>query len=206
MDRLKQGIHQFRTEVFPQQRELLERLAREGQTPHTLVITCSDSRIKVDEWTQADPGEFFVIRNAGNIVPPWGSVQHSGVTASIEYSVRVLPIENVIIAGHSHCSAITAVLKPDIVKNMPSVKSWLEHARDARTRAEQKFPDVDGPRMLRKTIAENVLLQRENLLTFPCVKEKVQVGALKVFPWVLEFETGCVWEYDDAAEKWAVLE
>ncbi|MBZ0138084.1 MAG: carbonic anhydrase [Planctomycetes bacterium] len=206
MDRLKKGIHDYRRDVFPQQKELLERLAKEGQKPHTLVIACSDSRVRVTEWTGADPGEFFVIRNAGNIVPPWDSVEHSGVTASIEYAIRVLPIENVIIAGHSHCGAITAVLKPEQMANMPSVRKWLDHAQNARTRAEQKFPDSDDTRKLRKTIAENVLLQVENLKTFPCVQEKVAAGTIKIFPWVVEFETGNVWEYDTATEKWGVLE
>jgi len=206
MDRLKAGIHHFRTEVFPQQKELLEKLALEGQKPHTLVIACSDSRIKLDEWTRADPGEFFVIRNAGNVVPPWDSVEHSGVTASIEYAIRVLPIHNVIIAGHSHCGAITAVMHPEQMENMPSVKAWLEHAKEARTRAETKFPEVDETRILRKAIAENVLLQVENLKGFPCVQEKLEAGTLKIFPWVLEFETGNVYEYNYEAQLWIVLE
>ena len=155
--------------------------------------------------TGCGPGELFIVRNAGNIIPQYGKYM-GGVTASIEYAIRVLPIHNVIIAGHSHCGAITAVMHPEQMENMPSVKAWLEHAKEARTRAETKFPEVDETRILRKAIAENVLLQVENLKGFPCVQEKLEAGTLKIFPWVLEFETGNVYEYNYEAQLWIVLE
>lgn len=202
MERLKQGIREYRTNVFPQQQELLQRLAAEGQKPHTLVIACSDSRIKVNEWTSADPGEFFVIRNAGNIVPPPGSPTN-GVSASIEYAIENLPIEHVIVAGHSHCGAVTALFSPEQLDALPEVKAWLEYALEARLRAEQKFPDVEGERRIRKGVAENVLLQLEHLREYPCVHRRVDDGQLELYAWVFEFETGHTWEHDPATRQWA---
>ncbi len=205
MDRLRDGIRKFRNETFPQQRELMETLAREGQKPHTLVIACSDSRIQFSDWTQADPGEFFIIRNAGNIVPH-PSVP-TGVSASIDYALEFLPIRNVIVAGHSHCGAVTALFdEVDESDGISSVEAWLLHAGEARERTRAKHPDCDRNETIRHAIGENVLLQIENLRQYESVKARSDDQALEIIGWVLEFETGTVWEYDAATDQWAAIE
>jgi carbonic anhydrase len=205
MERLKQGIRRYRENVFPQQRELLEKLAREGQKPHTLVIACSDSRIKVSEWTQADPGEFFVVRNAGNIIAPPDSPPN-GVAASIEYAVKCLPIRNVIIAGHSHCGAVSALFDARLLESLAQVAPWLQHALKARERAEELVPELDVERRVHSAIKENVLLQLEHLRAYPCIQAGVGAGQLELHAWMLEFEAGLTWVHDEATGAWSRLE
>lgn len=205
MERLKQGVRDFRAKVFPRQKALMEGLARDGQKPHTLVIACSDSRIKVSEWTQADPGEFFFVRNAGNIVPPPGSPAN-GAAASIEYAVRNLPIRNVIVAGHSHCGAVSALFTPEVLEELPEVKAWLQNALEARPRAESKYPNVKGDDRIALAVGENVLLQLEHLREYPCIQDGLKEGKLELYAWVFEFESGTTWEHNTQTGKWMPIE
>lgn len=205
MERLRQGIRDYRANVFPRQRELMEKLAREGQKPHTLVIACSDSRIKVSEWTQAHPGEFFIVRNAGNIVPPTGSPAN-GAAASIEFAMNHLPIRNVIVAGHSHCGAVSALFTPEVLDELPEVKAWLQNALEARPRAEQKYPKATGDEQIARAVGENVLLQLEHLREYPCIQKGLNEGRLELYAWVFEFETGTTWEHKAETGEWAPIE
>src|SRR4029078_4173731 len=129
MNALLSGFREFRENVFPSRRLQFEDLAS-GQQPSTLFITCSDSRIVPHMLTQTEPGELFVLRNAGNLVPP-ATAAPCGEAATIEYAVQVLKVEEVFVCGHSHCGAIAALLEPQMVKNLPAVESWLGHAEQA---------------------------------------------------------------------------
>ena len=120
----------FQDKVFPSQRSHFERLA-DGQSPSTLFITCSDSRIVPHLFTQTEPGELFVLRNAGNLVPPY-TAEHSGEAATIEYAVQVLKVQDIVVCGHSHCGAITGVLRPELLEDLPAVEKWLVHAERVR--------------------------------------------------------------------------
>lgn len=204
MKDIKTGIIYYREKVWPLQKDALQQLAREGQRPERVVISCSDSRVKITEVTQADAGDLFIIRNAGNIVPPYGEFV-GGVTASIEYAVEVLPIKEIIICGHTMCGAIQAMLYPDLMQHLPAVKQWLGYASEAPIRAMKRKPDADAPKLLRATIADNVLLQLEHLSTFPCVQKRVAAGTLKLIGWVLEIETGEVWEHSAIQNAWAPI-
>ena len=126
MQHMIDGFARFRREVFPEQREVFERLAS-GQSPHTMFITCADSRVMPEMVFSAQPGELFVYRNIGNIVPPYA--QHvSGVVAAVEYAVKVLKVQHIVICGHSDCGAMKALQHPGKLDGMPSVESWLKHA------------------------------------------------------------------------------
>jgi carbonic anhydrase len=203
MKRLKEGLRSYRDNVFPAQKELLERLAREGQKPHTVVVACSDSRIKVSQWTRADPGEFFIVRNAGNIVPPPGCV--SGVGASLEYAVKCLPIRHVIVAGHSHCGAVSALFDPILLESLPETRRWLEHAREARPRAEERCGPGEQAQHIREAVAQNVVLQLDHLRAYPFIREGVEAGRLTLYGWVLDFETGSTWELDENSGEWSLV-
>jgi carbonic anhydrase len=192
MEKLREGYRRYRAEVFPRLRPELERLMREGQRPETLVIACSDSRIKLNEFTQTGPGELFVVRNAGNIVPPWSSTP-SGVAASIEFAVVTLPVRDIIVAGHTGCGAMQALIHPAMVEKLPAVKGWLEYARKAR-RGERKDA-------LAETTKANVLLQLEHLRTYPCVRDGLEAARLALHGWVYVIETGEVWEHTGGAWK-----
>jgi carbonic anhydrase len=140
--KLLQGVRNFTTQVFPEKREAYERVMREGQSPHTLFITCADSRIEPAAITQSQPGEVFVSRNIGNLVPAYGEMV-GGISAVIEYAVAALEVKQVVICGHSDCGAMKALLQPAQVAQMPTVRSWLRNAEAALsvTRALEEGSD-----------------------------------------------------------------
>ncbi len=194
MQKLVQGIHHFQVNIFSPQRELFERLAT-GQHPDALFITCSDSRINPNLITQTDPGDLFILRNAGNSVPPYGAA-NGGEGATIEFAVVGLGVKDIILCGHSHCGAIKGLLYPETLEDMPLVAAWLSHAEATRRIIREKYRDRTGPAFLTTAIEENVLVQLENLRTHPAVAAGVASGTLKLHAWVYKIETGEVFAYD----------
>lgn len=194
MQKLVQGIHQFQSSIFSTQRELFERLAN-GQHPMALFITCSDSRVNPNLITQTDPGDLFILRNAGNIIPPHGVMQ-GGEAATIEFATVGLHIKDIIVCGHSRCGAMHRLLDPSPVNDMPAMNTWLQYAESTRRIMKEKYPHLHGEPLLTATVEENVLVQLENLRTLPCVAAKLAAGELKLHGWVYKFETGRVFAYD----------
>ena len=194
MQKLVQGIHHFQDSLFSSQRELFERLA-DGQNPETLFITCSDSRINPNLITQTEPGELFIIRNAGNLVPPFGAA-NGGEAATIEFAIVGLGVRDIILCGHSYCGAMKGLLYPESLTKLPTMAAWLSHAEAARWIARQQYADRSEADLLNITIQENVLAQLENLRTHPAVAVAVASGKLKLHGWVYKFETGQVFAYE----------
>jgi carbonic anhydrase len=194
MQKLVQGIHHFQATIFSSQRELFERLAQ-GQHPDALFITCSDSRINPNLITQTDPGELFILRNAGNIIPPHGAA-NGGEGATVEFAVAGLGIRDIIICGHSLCGAMKAILDPEAVRDMPAMSAWLGHAEATRRIMKEKYPHLKDNALLTATVEENVLVQLENLRTHPAVAAGLAKGQLKLHGWVYKIETGQVFAYD----------
>lgn len=194
MQKLVQGIHHFQANIFTSQRELFERLT-DGQFPQALFICCSDSRINPNLLTQTDPGELFILRNAGNLIPPFGA-SNGGECGTIEYALCALGIKDIIICGHSHCGAMNALLRPELLRDMPGVSAWLGHAEATRRIIKEKYSERTGNELLTTTVEENVLVQLENLRTHPCVASGLARGDLKLHGWVYKFETGEVFSYD----------
>lgn len=195
MQKLVQGIHHFQDNLFSPQRELFERLAQ-GQEPEALFITCSDSRISPNLITQTEPGELFILRNAGNIVPAHGTTV-GGEEATIEFAVVGLGVKDIIVCGHSHCGAVNALLAPEgIRETMPAMCAWLGHAEPARRIIKENYSLLDNEKRLNVAIQENVLVQLENLRTHPAVAAALARNALKLHGWVYKFETGQIFAYD----------
>lgn len=194
MQKLVQGVRRFERGISGSQRELFERLA-EGQHPDALFITCSDSRISPNLITQTDPGELFIIRNAGNIVPPYGAA-NGGEGATVEFAVVGLGVRDIIVCGHSCCGAMKGLLNPESLQGMPTVAAWLRHAEATRWIARQKYSDLPDDALLNVTIQENVLIQMENLRTHPAVAAGLAGGKLTLHGWVYKIETGQVFAYD----------
>jgi carbonic anhydrase len=194
VQKLIQGIHKFQAETFRPLQGLFEQLAR-GQNPETLFITCSDSRIDPNLLTQSRPGELFILRNAGNIVPPHRAA-NGGEAATIEFAVAALGVKDVIICGHSHCGAMKGLLQPELVAGLPSVKSWLEHAESTREIIRANYKHLDGDKLVTATVEENVLVQLENLRTLPAVAARLVKGDLRLHGWVYKIETGEVFAFD----------
>src|SRR5678815_962805 len=131
MHKILEGIHHFQHHVFPKKRALFARLAS-SQSPQALFVGCSDSRVALDLVTQTGPGDLFVCRNAGNIVPAHGGGDPDAVSATIEYAVCQLGVRDIVVCGHSDCGAMKALLNPASLDDMPQVRSWLRHAKEAR--------------------------------------------------------------------------
>jgi carbonic anhydrase len=194
MQKLISGIHQFRSKEFRPLQSLFEQLSK-GQSPETLFITCSDSRIDPNLLTRSQPGELFILRNAGNIVPPHGAA-NGGEAATIEFAVAGLGVKDIIVCGHSHCGAMKALLEPESVASMPSLAGWLSHAESTRRIMLDNYTHLDGDRRVTATVEENVLVQLENLQTLPSVASRLVKGDLFLHGWVYKIETGEVFAYD----------
>jgi carbonic anhydrase len=193
MQNLIEGIHRFQRNVFRSRQAFFEGLAN-GQSPEVLFITCSDSRINPNLITQTEPGELFIMRNAGNIIPPYGA-SHGGEAATIEYAVDVIGVRDIIVCGHSHCGAMTAVLNPASCSNLPAVSAWLGHAEATRRIIQDSYEHLQGDALLSATVQENVLVQLENLETHPCVASRLRKQRLTLHGWVYKIETGQVFTY-----------
>lgn len=191
---LTEGIRHFQSKVFPVQRTLFEKLSL-GQSPKTLFITCSDSRIDPNLLTQSAPGELFIIRNAGNIIPPYGPAP-SGETASIEYAISALGVKDVVVCGHSQCGAMSALLEPEHLKDLPAVRKWLKHAETTQRIIKENHNDLRDDALLTATIEENVLTQLQHLANHPAVAAKLAKGELRLHGWVYHIKTGEVHAYD----------
>ncbi|MFP5271733.1 carbonic anhydrase [Coleofasciculus sp.] len=194
MRKLLKGVHNFQTHYFTSHRELFERLC-EGQHPRILFITCSDSRIDPNLITQTEPGELFIIRNVGNIIPPYGATA-GGEGAAIEYAVEALGVKHIIVCGHSHCGAMKGLLQlGNLTEKMPLVHDWLKYAESTRRIIQENYQDSEGEDILNATIEENVLTQIENLKTYPSIHAKLYQGLINIHAWVYKIETGGVYVY-----------
>jgi carbonic anhydrase len=154
--------------------------------------------------TQADPGELFILRNAGNIVPSYGGVL-GGNTATIEYAVAVLGVKHVIVCGHTDCGVMRALLHPDTVKDLPAVKNWMDQAETTRRIVRENYADLRGEDLLISTIQENVRVQLDHLKTHPTVAVRLRRGMLTLHGWVYSIATGDIWAYDDEKEAFVSL-
>jgi carbonic anhydrase len=203
MQKLADGIHEFQNDYFAQHRDLYERLVTDGQRPHTLFITCSDSRLDPNRFTNAKPGELFIVRNIGNVVP--SVALPGGTAAAIEYAVCFLEVEQIVICGHTHCGAIQAVLEPERMDKLPFVKRWLAETTRVRGIVEQRYGHLEGPERVTAAVEENVLVQIENVRAFPFVAERLKADKLHLSAWVYKIETGEVFGYDPEAGQYARL-
>jgi carbonic anhydrase len=203
MQKLIQGIHEFQQRDFRPLQGLFEQLAH-GQSPETLFITCSDSRIDPNRLTRSNPGELFILRNAGNIVPPHGAA-NGGEAATIEFAVAGLGVKDIIVCGHSHCGAMKGLLEPEAVAVMPAVAAWLSHAATTQRIVRENYDHLEGERLLTAAVEENVLVQLENLRTLPAVASRLVRGDLHLHGWVYKIETGEVFAFDSRQGQYVPL-
>jgi carbonic anhydrase len=184
------GLRQFRHEIFPLYREHYARLVREGQKPTTLFIGCADSRVVPSLLTSSNPGELFVLRNVGNLVPPYEVDQgHHGTSAGIEFATLRLEVKDIIVCGHSHCGAVRSLYDPPL-EGAAHIQRWLGLAREALLVGEPT------DELLRRTEQRSIVLQLEHLMTYPSVRERVVAGALALHGWHYLLEEGRVLHLD----------
>ncbi len=196
------GFLRFQRDIYPQRVELFKQLAT-SQNPKALFVTCSDSRVVPELLTQREPGELFVIRNAGNIVPSYGP-EPGGVSATVEYAVAVLGVQDIVICGHSDCGAMGAISRCTCLDHLPAVANWLRHSDSAKViNAAHTF---DSPRAkLDGLVRENVIAQLANLRTHPSVALALEQGRRNLHGWVYDIETGSIDALDGATRRFVAL-
>jgi carbonic anhydrase len=205
VQKLVEGIHKFQQSIFVVERSKFNRLV-EGQEPVALFITCSDSRINPNLLTQTEPGDLFILRNAGNIVPSHGTVA-GGEAATIEYAVSVLGVKDIVVCGHSHCGAVKGLLRPESLHDLPAVRDWLGHAASTARIIKENYTHITDPdALLTAAVEENVLVQLEHVRTHPSVAAALARGSLKLHGWVYKFETGQVFAYSPQSGQFNLLE
>jgi len=193
VDKFLGGISHFQKHVYPEHRDLFEELAL-GQRPEALFITCADSRIDPCLVTQTKPGELFICRVIGNIVPPYGAAL-GGVSATIEYAVGVLRVPEVIVCGHTDCGVMRGALNPEALENFPHVTDWLRYADVEHRDAEP------SPEFLLELTEHNVVAQMKNLRSHPSVAARLAAGDLSLHGWVYHIGTGTVTTHEEGSGK-----
>jgi carbonic anhydrase len=204
MEHVVRGFVDFRKRVFPKHKKLFAQLAT-GQKPELLFITCSDSRIDPNMVTQSDPGELFIIRNAGNIVPPHTKTA-GGVTASIEYAVAVLGVAHIVVCGHTHCGAMSGALNPAALDGLPNVRDWLDLSRAAVEVVRHSHGAPLGKEHLRAVTEQNILVQLAHLRTHPSVAARLATNQIQLHGWLYEIETGELLAHDERSRQFEPLD
>lgn len=190
------GVVRFQQEVYPEKKELFEKLSA-GQSPEALFITCSDSRIETAMITQTDPGDLFICRNAGNIVPPHTN-NTGAMTASIEFATAALKVPHIVICGHTECGAMKgAMSSPAGLEDLPHIKEWLGFAKAAVDIVKKLGAGLSEEEQMSMLLKENVMLQLQHLKTHPTVALRLAVGDLQLHGWVYDIKSGGVLAYDE---------
>ena len=198
------GVVRFQNTVYPEKKDLFERLS-EGQSPEALFITCSDSRIETAMITQTEPGELFICRNAGNIVPP--HTNHTGgMTASIEFAVSALKVPHIVVCGHTECGAMKGAMNPEGLDELPHVREWLSYSRAAVAAVNAIAPESGADERMRLLLEQNVVLQLQHLKTHPSVAARLAAGDLTLHGWVYDIKTGGVVAWDEAQNRFVPVD
>jgi carbonic anhydrase len=198
MQRLLEGVHRFQDGEFGKYQALFRRLSRQGQKPHTLFITCADSRVIAELITQSNPGDLFVIKNVGNIVPPSDrGGEFNSTAAGIEFALEVLGVTDIVVCGHSQCGAVAALLSGESSPAMPHLASWISLASPVRELINSKYEYLkNAEARARAAEEENVLYSIERLHTYPCVARRLNEGALRLHAWFFKIATGELFVYN----------
>ncbi len=197
VDKFLGGVSRFRREVYPKHQDLFEKLAL-GQRPEALFITCADSRIDPCLLTQTKPGELFICRVIGNIVPRYPDAI-GGVSATIEYAAGVLCVPEIIVCGHTDCGVMKGALNPEALAQFPNVTAWLRYA-DVQEREANPTPEF-----LLRLAEHNVVAQLENLRTHPSVATRLEQGDLQLHGWIYHIGPGVVTAYNIAEKRFSAV-
>lgn len=204
MRNLLRGIHDFQRDGFQSRKSLMERLAVDGQRPQIALVSCSDSRVLPEMFTQAAPGDIFLVRNAGNIVPAAGG-DAPGEAASLEFAVEVLGVRDVVVCGHTHCGAVDAILNPQAIAGLPTLERWLLSSQETSRIVAERYAHLEGDALMRVAVAEHVLVQLEHLRTLPFIASRLGEPDFAIHGWVYDIKTGEVQVYDVETDRFLPL-
>ena len=191
MNELIGRVFGFEKVIFPDSGELFARLTSQGQEPKALMVSCADSRVVPEHILQAKPGDLFVCRNAGNIVPPFATM-NGGVSSTVEYAVAALGVRDIIICGHSDCGAMKALADPSLTEGMPNVAAWLRHGAAATHVVDRCCPELEGAERVRALSLENVIAQLAHIRTHPSVAAGIAQGEIALHGWFVDINAGQV--------------
>lgn len=188
MQKLIQGVHSFQTREFRRYSGLFRRLAREGQAPHALFITCSDSRVQAELITGSRPGDLFVVKNVGNIVPPTSVSGPNSTAAAVEFAIESLGVSDIVICGHTQCGAMAALVSGiPHADHQPHLAEWLEQSQAVRDTVARNYPRITDPVDLETLMAEeNVLFGLENLKTYGVVQRALEEDTVRLHGWMFQ--------------------
>ncbi|WP_016956742.1 carbonic anhydrase [Catenovulum agarivorans] len=203
MEEIVRGVKKFQQHGYPERKALFKELAN-GQSPEVLFITCADSRIDPNLLTNAEPGDLFICRNAGNVVPPHSNAT-GGMTASIEFAVTILGVKHIVICGHTDCGAMRGVIDPAGLDAVPHVKNWLGHCRAAGEIVKAKYGKLE-PAHMNDVIEANVVMQMLHLKTHPAVAVQLAQKTVSIHGWVYDIKNGKVKVYNELDDIFVSLE
>ena len=196
-------VFDFEKRVFPSN-DLYAKLAVDGQSPKALIISCADSRVVPELIMQAEPGDLFVCRNAGNIVPPFAT-QNGGVSSTVEYAVSALGVRDIIVCGHSDCGAMKALMNPELLEGMPNVAAWLRHSNAASRVVRDAYPELTNGELVRAISMENVVAQLAHLRTHPSVAAGIARGEISLHGWFVDIHAGQIFGLDSEGGQFVPL-
>lgn len=205
--KLLEGFQRFRERHFKSDDSLYQQLVKEGQTPRTMVVACCDSRVDPALVLDCEPGDLFVIRNVANLVPPIeGRAGHHGTTAAIEYGVRNLGVEHIIVLGHAQCGGIGALVRSGGVSNPGSfIDDWMCLVESARRSVMEEMPNATLKEQTQACEQRAILVSLQNLMTFSWVRERVEAGKLRLHGWYFDIEHGQLLRYDETTRDYIAL-
>jgi carbonic anhydrase len=203
LDRITRGVGKFQAEVYPSQREMFDKLRRK-QEPLALFVTCADARVVPNLFTQTEPGEIFIERNPGNMVPPYADFV-GGVTAGVEYAMLALKVPVIVVCGHTDCGVMRALLHPETAEGMPGLQTWMNHAVGARKKVLDEFGNASEEERMRRLTEYNVLRQIENLKTHPSVCARLLKEEMEIRGWVYDIGDGSIREANPETGQFELL-
>ena len=207
MQKLIQGVHSFQTQEFRSYSGLFQRLSSDGQKPHTLFITCADSRVLAELITGSKPGDLFVVKNVGNIVPPDTVTGPNSTAAAVEFAIDALGVSDIVVCGHTQCGAMAALIHgvPDAGKH-PHLVEWLAQSQTVRDAVARNYPEVTDPTNLETLMAEeNVLFGLENLKTYQVVQSALQAKRVRLHGWMFQIRSAKLFAYNSESGQFESL-
>jgi len=207
--KLIRGIIEFRKNVLDEYRETFAKLAL-GQSPDTLFIACSDSRVVPNLFASTNPGDLFVVRNIGNIIPPFIGTHHENfdesIAAAIEFAVLILKVSYIIVCGHSECGAMQALMRSKPNNETPHLEHWLQHAKTALNPL-QDYPPSSSKIAPHNHLSQiNILQQIAHLKTYPSVKQRLEDKTLSIYGWWFDIAHADVYAYENDLKKFVLID
>lgn len=206
MRKLIQGIVDFRKNLTDESRALFAKLAL-GQKPDALFIACSDSRVVPNLFASTNPGDLFVLRNIGNLIPPYDpALTENSASAVLEFSIFSLKVADIIICGHSECGAMRALSEGIDRKLCPHLHSWLTYGEDALNRVRSGFVINPLPSEHNQISQVNVLLQMERLASYPFIRDLLEKGKIRIHGWWFDIATADVYCYEKDLGQFVLID